>query len=257
MTVSTTSHSKLKTALKRIFSFCFWICVWQGAYRIVNKDLLVASPKQVGLCLLSLVKTGDFWLITGRSLLKISEGYLLGISAGTVLAVLTASIPFLYDLFYPAISTVRATPVASFIIFALIWMKRNNISMFICFLMVLPIIWANVSQGIKGTDKNLLIMAKTYSFGKMKTLTRIYIPSVMPSFITGATTALGFAWKSGIAAEVLSTPKGYIGTQLYNSKVYLETEELFAWTIVVVILSFILEKAVVKLLKALVKGEKE
>ncbi len=233
-----------------------WLIVWQTVSSVVNKELLIASPVQVGLRLFELIKTQEFWLTTLRSLLKITEGYLLGVICGTLTAVLTAAVPFCYELFYPLISTVRATPVASFIILALVWLKRDNISVFICFLMVLPIVWANVTQGIVSVDKKLIEMARVYSFSKGKLLRLVYIPSVMPSFATGLTTALGLAWKAGIAAEVLSTPKGYIGTELYNSKVYLETADLFAWTVVVILLSFIFEKLVVKLLEKLLKGER-
>lgn len=233
-----------------------WLIVWQTVSSVVNKELLIASPVQVGLRLFELIKTQEFWLTTLRSLLKITEGYLLGVICGTLTAVLTAAVPFCYELFYPLISTVRATPVASFIILALVWLKRDNISVFICFLMVLPIVCANVTQGIVSVDKKLIEMARVYSFSKGKLLKLVYIPSVMPSFATGVTTALGLAWKAGIAAEVLSTPKGYIGTELYNSKVYLETADLFAWTVVVILLSFILEKLVVKLLEKLLKGER-
>lgn len=248
--------SKSKTFIKRFGAVLIWLLIWQIISSAVNKDLLIASPVQVWLRLFELMRTGAFWLAAARSLLKISEGYLLGVISGTLLAVLTAAVGFLYDFFYPMISTIRATPVASFIILALVWLKRDNISVFISFLMVLPIVWANVTQGIKETDPKLLEMAEVYSFSKGKLLKLIYIPSVMPSFVTGVTTALGLAWKAGIAAEVLSTPKGYIGTELYNSKVYLETADLFAWTFVVIALSFILEKLVVKILKNLLKGER-
>ena len=253
MKTSTSSKSKI---ISRVAAVAVWLIVWQIISSVVNKELLIASPFQVGLRLFELIKTQEFWLTTLKSLLKITEGYLLGVFCGTLTAVLTAAVPFCYELFYPLISTVRATPVASFIILALVWLKRDNISVFICFLMVLPIVWANVTQGIVSTDKKLIEMAKVYSFSKGKLLRLVYIPSVMPSFATGVTTALGLAWKAGIAAEVLSTPKGYIGTELYNSKVYLETADLFAWTVVVIVLSFILEKLVVKLLEKLLKGER-
>lgn len=253
MKTSTSSKSKI---FSRLAAVAVWLIVWQTVSSVVNKELLIASPVQVGLRLFELIGTQEFWLTTLRSLLKITEGYLLGVICGTLTAVLTAAVPFCYELFYPLISTVRATPVASFIILALVWLKRDNISVFICFLMVLPIVWANVTQGIVSVDKKLIEMARVYSFSKGKLLKLVYIPSVMPSFATGVTTALGLAWKAGIAAEVLSTPKGYIGTELYNSKVYLETADLFAWTVVVILLSFILEKLVVKLLEKLLKGER-
>lgn len=254
MKASITSQNK--KILKRVISICLWIAIWQIAFMIIDKELLIASPLQVGLRLSELIVTKDFWVITGKSLLKITEGYLLGVVIGTALAVLTVRFEFCYEFFYPAISVIRATPVASFIILALVWIKRENISMFICLLMVLPIVWANVSQGIKSVDGKLLEMGMVFGFPKVKILNKIYIPSVMPYFTTGLTTSLGLAWKAGIAAEVLSTPKDYIGTQLYNSKVYIETVDLFAWTAVVIIPSFILEKAVVYLIRKFLKGDR-
>lgn len=242
-----------KKIIKRIISICIWLAIWQIAYMIIDKELLIVSPLQVGLRLFDLIITKEFWIITGKSLLKITEGYLLGVSVGTVLAIFTVKFEFCYEFFYPAISIIRSTPVASFIILALVWLKRENISLFICFLMVLPIVWANVSQGIKSVDSKLLEMGKVFDFSRGKILKKIYIPSVMPYFTTGLTTSLGLAWKAGIAAEVLSTPKDYIGTQLYNSKVYIETVDLFAWTAVVIVLSFILEKAVIYLIRRLLK----
>ncbi len=250
------TSSQNKKYLKRAVSICLWLVIWQIAFTVIDNELLIASPLQVGLRLSELVRTGEFWLITGKSLLKITEGYLLGVAFGTVLAVLTAKSEFLYEFFYPVISVVRATPVASFIILALVWLKRENISLFICLLMVLPIVWANVTQGIRDVDGKLIEMGRVYGFGAKKLLTKIYIPSVMPYFTTGVTTSLGLAWKAGIAAEVLSTPKNYIGTQLYDSKIYIETVDLFAWTAVVILLSFLLEKAVVWLIRKFLKGDR-
>ena len=109
-------------------------------------------------------------------------------------------------------------------------------------LMVVPAVWGNVEKGIRETDAGLLEMAKVYRLGWWKTLVRVRIPSVMPYFLAAATTGLGFAWKSGIAAEVICRPAMSIGRQLQDAKVYLETPEVFAWTAVVVALSMVLEK---------------
>ena len=108
--------------------------------------------------------------------------------------------------------------------------------------MVLPIIWANVSEGIRNTDRQLLEMGRMFRFGPWKTAWRIFVPSILPYFMAGCTTGLGLAWKAGVAAEVLAMPRNSIGLQLYNAKVYLETSDLFAWTLVIILLSMLLEK---------------
>jgi len=119
---------------------------------------------------------------------------------------------------------------------------RDLLPSVIVVLMALPVVWSNVSAGIVGTDKQLLEMAKVFRFSTPKKLRRIYIPSVMPHFLSACRSCLGLAWKAGVAAEVLTVPAVSIGRMLYESKLYWETLDLFAWTVVVIICSLIIEK---------------
>jgi NitT/TauT family transport system permease protein len=132
--------------------------------------------------------------------------------------------------------------VASFIILAFFWIQLDLLPGFIAFLMVVPMVWANVSEGIRQTDSGLLEMARVYRLGFWKTLWHIWIPSVRPFFLTACTTGLAFAWKSGIAAEVICNPNLAIGSRLGDAKAYLEMPEVFAWTAMVVVLSVLLER---------------
>lgn len=232
-------------ATRMLFSAVVWLAIWQILYLVIQNDILFASPRMVFSRLFVLLGTKSFWLKTVYSLWGITKGYLLGVFCGTLLAILTGASKLLYAVFQPMLSVIKATPVVSFIILALVWMQKNTVPVFISFLMVLPMVWANLSVGIRETDEKLLEMAKTYKFGIRKTIRYVYLPSVMPVFLTALTTATGFAWKAGIAAEVISTPRHAIGSELYNAKVYLETADLFAWTLVVIILSMIFEKLIV------------
>lgn len=234
-----------KKAARILVSVSVWLCLWQIVYLLIGKDVLFASPLAVAKRLFELLQTADFWQKTGASLLGITAGYLLGIFAGTVLAVLTSLSDWLYTIFRPMLTVIKSTPVVSFIILALVWMQKTAVPIFISFLMVTPMVWANLSGGIRETDRNLLEMARAYGLTRRQIVRNIYLPSVMPSLLTALTTAIGFAWKAGIAAEVISTPRNSIGAQLYNAKVYLETADLFSWTVVVVLLSMLFEKLIV------------
>jgi NitT/TauT family transport system permease protein len=227
---------------RQIAAILIWLLVWQGAYWLVRQDLLLASPVQVISRLGRLMLQGDFWLTTLGSLVRIQAGFLLGILAGVVLGIATARSALLHAIFQPAISAVRATPVASFIILALVWMTSSRVVVFIVFLMVLPVVWGNVVEGIRKTDPLLLEMASIFRMGQGQVLRLIYLPSVSPFFIAAASTSLGLAWKAGIAAEVLSTPRFSLGGQLYDAKIYLETTDLLAYTLLIIILSLLLEK---------------
>ena len=247
----------LKKVIITLAVLLFWTGVWQAAFLLIDREILLVSPVDVFRRLFALSQSGEFWKSIGSTFLRISSGYLLGVVFGTVLAVLTSAVSFLKTLFYPIISLVKATPVASFIILALVWIKKNGVPVFITFLIVLPIVWANVSEAISNTDKSLLEMAKIFRFGKLKTVKEIYVHSVLPYFAAGCTTALGLAWKAGVAAEVISLPQSSVGYHLYRSKITIETADLFAWTIVVIILSVLLEKVIVSMLKIIRKGNKK
>ncbi|MCD8116883.1 MAG: ABC transporter permease subunit [Oscillospiraceae bacterium] len=222
----------------------FWLGIWTLLARLVDTALLLPGPWAVAKRLAELAVMPDFWLTTAVSLLRILLGAALGIASGVLLAALTSQSRLLRALLSPLLTIVRATPVASVILLALIWLGRDILPCFIVWLMVLPVVWANVSAGIEAVDGELLELAAVYRFSWWRRLRRIYIPSVMPYFLSALRTSMGLAWKAGVAAEVLTVPAKSIGRYLYESKLYLETTDLFAWTAVVVLCSLVIEKLV-------------
>ncbi len=239
MTCSTTWVKKI---LKGIIVAIFWVAVWEAAALIVNKEILVADPITVIRRLWVLGGTKEFWFSTGCSVARILLGFLIAVVLGTLMGCFTAKVKTINSLFAPLAAVIKATPVASFIILALVWLDKENIPSFTSFLMVFPIVWGNVHQGITQVNKGLREVAVVYNMPFGKKLTKLYIPSVMPYFSSACITGLGLGWKAGIAAEVLCEPKNSIGNNLQDAKVYLETADVFAWTLVVIVLSFIIEK---------------
>ncbi len=207
------------------------------------------SPQVVVKTLFALIPTPEFWKTVGLSLLRVLIGYLPGVLLGTLGGILTAKIKVLDVLFSPLLTVVRATPVASFIMLTLVFLGRDTVPSFIVFLMVLPILWASVAEGIKTVDPGLKEVCTAYQLSFSRRMKILYLPHAMPYFSAGAMTSLGLAWKAGIAAEVLCTPKASIGKMVYDAKVYLESAEVFAWTLVVVLLSLLLEKILGSLLE--------
>ena len=236
--------------LLALLSAAFWLFVWQRAYLAAGQEILVPSPAHVLFRLWELARQGGFWLTVLSSMERIVLGFLLGVLLGAAFAVATRLSSVLDALFGPVLGVVKATPVASFIILALVWMKSSRVPVFACVLIVVPIVWANVSEGIRKTDPGLLQMARMYRFGAARTVRMVYAPSVLPYFTAACTTGMGMAWKGGVAAEVLSSLPLSLGGEIYRAKIYLETGDLFAWTAVVVVLSVLLERAAVRMVKA-------
>lgn len=235
--------------LKKIIIAFIWLFIWQCIYKAVGKEILIVSPFDVLLNIINKVTEYDFWITCFYSIWRIMKGYFFGVIFGIITAFLSYKIKFIYDFLYPFFSILKSTPVASFIILALIWIKTDNVPTFIVFIMTSPIVWTNIYEGLSKTSNELIEVSKIFEFSFFKKLKYIYIPQLIPYISSAFTVALGLAWKSGIAAEVISSPKISIGSVIYDSKVYLETLELFTWTAVVVIISIVLEKIIIYFIK--------
>ena len=153
---------------------------------------------------------------------------------GIFLAVLAYWSKTVEILIAPVIAVVKSTPVASFIILCLIWIPSRNL--------VLPVIYTNILEGIRQTDSKILEMAKVFQVNPGRKIRYIYVSQVLPYFLSACRLSLGMCWKAGVAAEVIGVPSGSIGEKLYNAKIYLNTPDLFAWTIVIIVISFVFEK---------------
>ena len=247
---------RLDRALSLLLPPAFWLGVWQlGAWLVElhvegrGNELLLPYPATVLLVLFRLARSPEFWWTALASLARIAAGMAGGAVLGGLLAALTCASPWCRRLFAPVIRIVRATPVVSFILLVLLWTGRDQVPAVIAGLMVLPVVWENLTQGIRATDGQLLELARAYCFSRWKTVRLVYLPSLRPHLRSAAATAMGLAWKSGVAAEVIGIPEGSIGEQLYYSKLYLDTAGLFAWTFVIIVISALFERFFLYLLK--------
>ena len=229
----------------------FWLAIWQFCSNKIASHILFASPLQVAEALWQLVGSKSFWTAILFSTQRIASGFFLALLCGILLAVLSACSRVFRLLLTPLIRLMKAVPVVSFVILALLWIKSRNLSILIAFVMVLPVIYTNVLQGIDGADDKLLEMSAVFRMSFWNKIRYIYIPSVLPALVSACSVSLGFCWKSGIAAEVIGLPAGSIGEKLYEAKLYLMTGELFAWTAVIVLVSVIFEKLVMLLIRKL------
>ena len=226
----------------------FWVLIWLLVSKRINNEFLFPSPQQTWNALLKLVATTEFWGATLITLCRILYGIIISLLIGSALAILTSFSSVFNALLSPLMNAIKSVPVACFIILALLWINTSDLPIFITALIVIPIVWANVSEGIHATDKKLLEVGEIFKFSTAKKIIKIYIPSVMPYFNAACRSAFGMAWKAGIAAEVLSVPQQAIGTEIYFSKLWFETPTLFAWTVVIILLSFLIEKVLVLLI---------
>ena len=238
MKTSTMQTEKKTPVWQTLLAVLFWTVVWQLlAAALGHNGLFLASPLETLRALAELLPTAEFWRRILFSALRILAGFVLAVAAGLILGAAGARWHWLRVLITPVMQLIRAMPVASFVILALLWVSGKNLSVVVSFTHVLPVIYAGVLGGIADTDRQLLEMAKVYRMPLIKRLRYIWLPGVFPSFCESCIAAMGMCWKSGVSAEVIGLPGHSVGDALYRAKITLSTPEVFAWTLVIVLLS--------------------
>ena len=237
-----TSTPKHKRIIIRALAVAFWLAVWELASILVGQEILLVSPVRAVSALIQLMGSRAFYESTFNSFTRI----LIGFSAAAILGVALAALAFILSpvraLLDPVMYAIKATPVASFVILALVWIRSAHLSIFTGFLMVLPIMYTNILNGLLSADGKLIEMARVFRLSPAKQARAVYLPAAYPFFLSACELSLGMCWKAGIAAEVIGLPKKSIGEALYRSKIFLNTPDMFAWTLAIILLSVVFEK---------------
>ncbi len=236
----------MKRIVKRvaitIATLLFWILIWFLLSQKAGSKWILPSPIHVFSRLAQLAGTLDFYRILALSFSRVFSGFLAGILLGFILGTLSHYLKVVHALVFPLMAVIRATPVASFILVVLFWMTTDRVPTFISLLMVLPIVWQNTILGYEKKDPLLGEMAMVFRISPMRAFWKIDLPQVLSYALSAGKTALGLAWKAGVAAEVLALTKDSVGLMIYQAKMYLETVDLYAWTCAIILFSIILEK---------------
>jgi NitT/TauT family transport system permease protein len=217
--------------------------------RAEHNDILLVEPLRVAARLLELLPQGSFWQTVAYSLVRIAVGFGLALLAGTVLAHLAALGKWFKALIGLPMSVIRAVPVVSFIILVLIWAGSSALTVAVSAIMVLPLVYANVEQGLASRNHHLVEFAKVFGLSRSRRWAAITVPGLLSYLVAACRAGVGQAWKAGVSAEVIGLPTGSIGERLYQAKLYLSSADLLAWTLTIVLLSFAFEKAVLALLR--------
>ena len=236
-----------------MWTILFWLLIWQLFSMLIDQQILLASPFVVLNRLVILIQEGFFWLSIGSSLLRIAIGLSLSFVTGIAFAIIAHSSKIFRELIMLPILCFKSIPVASFVILILIWFSSSALSIIVAFIMVLPIVYTNMLEGIESVDKNLLEVIEIFEVKLYARYRYVFLPKIVPYFRAAVNMSVGICFKAGIAAEVIGLPDNSIGENLYESKIFLDTPSLFAWTIVIAILSFFFGKLITGILDLIYK----
>lgn len=231
--------------VQNVLIIIFWLAVWHVAAVLLDNDILAVTPFDTMKVIADIFKSGELLLVTASSLVRILSGLLAAVLLGLAAGIISYRISFVERLLKPLVLAVKAVPVASVVVLLLIWQGSERLSVWISFLISFPIIYTNIIEGMKSTDKRLLEMADIFGISLWNRILYIYRPAVRGYVISGMRLAAGMSIKAGVAAEIIGLPDSSFGEKLYMAKIYLATDELFAWTVVIVAEAFICEKLIV------------
>ena len=233
--------SIIKNSLKKLFIILFWLVIWEIFALIINKEIYLPSPISTFKTLIEILLDKTTYVVILSSTARTLLGLILSCIFGIILGFICGLNDFLYELMNPIVIIIRSTPIVSIIILAIIWLKSSNVPIFASFLMCFPVIFTNVATGIRNTDKKILEMCKVYKLSIFEVIKSVYFYSIIPYIYSAIISSIGIAWKASSAAEVLSMPKYSIGKYLFYAKTNLEPTELFSWTIIIIVISSLLE----------------
>lgn len=239
-----TKSALFKKSALAILPTLFWVGVWQAGAMIIDNSFLLPDVFDTASAFNKIIcESGfGFFLAVLSTLLRVLLGLFLGVAAGIILAVLSHRFTVVRAVISPAVSVIKATPVASFIIILWILLSGDALSVFVAFLMVMPIIWQNLLDGYDAIDKELVEISVVFELSFSKKMRVLVIPTLMRYLIPATITAVGLAWKSEIAAEIIAYTRNSIGQYINDSKYLMDSASVFAYTIVVIVLSILLEK---------------
>ena len=244
-----------KDIATKLISVCLALAVWQAAAMLIHQKILLVTPLEVIVRLCTIWQVQGFFASIWFSFYHIALGFLLGLLLGCLLAVAAYRCRYIEILLWPVMATVKSVPVASFVVICLIWLSAANLSVFISFLVVMPIIYQNMLTGLRAQSREMDEFAVVFEMPRLKRLKYITIPQIREYLVSACSVTTGLAWKSGVAAEIIGTPSGSIGKMLYTAKIYLDTDDLLAWTVIIVVISVVSEKIFMRLLKGILGYE--
>ena len=241
----------MSAILRKLVKICVpiavYILIWQLLSMLVGSSLLLPSPRNTIEAAIGIVSSAKGWQAILSTLLRIVVGFLSGFVSGIGLAVLTAKFRICSWLLNPLRSLIKTTPITSFALILLVSVVSNVVPVVVAMIVVIPMIWRTTEEAIAGLDVKLSEMGDVY-LTRWKKLIHVTLPQILPQVFATASTALGFAWKAVITAEILALPVFGIGRQMQSDKTYLDIPSLFAWTILVILLSVAFESLLKRIL---------
>jgi len=231
--------------LQRLALVATIIAVWWIA-SLQMPHFILPGPPRVWQSLRTISANGDLWHNLAITLGRVASGFLLATAVGLPLGIVLGANKRLGEFFEPIIPVMNTISSAIWAIFAIIWFGVSNATtIFVVFMTAMPLIITNVWQGTRTVNADFIELAHILRMPQHKVMWKIYLPTILPHFFSGARLAFGFGWRVSLVAETLGSSSG-VGYRLRQAADLIQTDQVFAWTITLVVMMAALEMGVLR-----------
>jgi len=242
MTPSTIKGKQRATkVLAGCLSLLALLVLWGAAARSYH-PLILPSPGETWRALRGLWADGALQANLAITLRRTMAGYGLALAAGFCLALLSRSHAFVQALLRPLLAVVQIIPPVVWTVLAVIWfgIATGRAPLFLIFMVTLPLSFSQIVSGLESIDGRLVEMARVYRCGWLRMITELYLPALLPHLAATVSVGFSFAWKAAVFAEFMGSTSG-VGFVLSTANSNLETEQVFAWALVLVAVMLVCE----------------
>jgi NitT/TauT family transport system permease protein len=241
----TTRMLRLDLLLQRIALVGTILGVW-WVLALGVPHYILPGPVRVWTALTQISSNGDLWSNLGITLGRVGAGFILATVIGLPLGIVFGANRRLGEFFEPVIPVMNTVSSAIWEIFAIIWFGVSNATtIFVVFMTAMPLIITNVWQGTRTVNADFIELAHVLRMPSWKVMVKIYLPTILPYFFSGARLAFGFGWRVSLVAETLGSSSG-VGYRLRQAADLIQTDQVFAWTLTLVVMMAALEMGVLR-----------
>jgi len=237
-----------KSKLYTLLSCIFFIGLWQLIAIVINNDIYIPRIQQVIEAIKTIFKEQNFLKIILSSFYRTILSYVFALIFAMILGVLATVYPFFKYLMQPINSFGKTIPTMVLVVLSLVWFDKDKTPFVVGFAITFPILYEGIRNGLMQIDKKVIDMTKIYEVSLKDKIKKIYLPVMKFYFMSIFVSTFSLTFKTVIAGEVHGQPKFGIGSQIQLEKVNFNTSGIFAWIVIIVIISFVLE-IINKLLK--------
>ncbi|MEI0699786.1 ABC transporter permease subunit [Brachyspira intermedia] len=232
---------KNKKLIYLILGVIIFISLWYFTALKINSEIVFPNIPNILKKFAEIISEKSFYKDLSSSLIRVLITFALSFLLAFIIGISAGIFSPIRYILIPIINFIRTIPTIPLILVAIIWFDNNTVPIFVSMLVIFPIMYDSITNGIINVDKKLIEMSMSYNVSLKTQIINLYIPYIKPYIFTGISQSMGITWKSILAAEILALPAFGIGTKLYESHLYLDSVSLFAYCLIAIIFNGIFE----------------